>query len=127
MSKESTRPRGKDKVSKGLKTASEKDSEKKEKIGPPYGPYKDRKGTRLYSYIRDISPKTGKLTSIYLGPAGDAYNQGPVKVEIPQDLLEELTHAFWYAKENRWARIREPLGRLLRKAGAQLLTDEEVK
>ncbi len=126
MSEESTRPRGRDEVSKRLKAASEKGSEKRRK-GPPYGPYLDRQGTRLYAYIRDIDPKTGKLTSIYLGPRGDAYSQGPIKVEIPQDLLEELTHAFWYAKQNRWARIREPLGRLLRKAGAQLLTDEVIK
>ncbi len=119
-----SRARREKEASESPRRGSEKTSEKG---GPPYGPYLQRKGTRLYAYIRDIDPKTGKLTSIYLGPRGEAYEYGPIHVEIPHDLLEELCTAFWYAKENRWARIREPLGRLLRKAGAQLLTDEEVK
>ncbi len=46
--------------------------------------------------------------------------------DFPEDLIQDLAHAYYYAKTNRWARIRDPLGRLLKLIGARLYTDEEI-
>ncbi len=92
--------------------------------GPPY---KERKGARLYPYYVWKHPD-GSRCREKAGPSEGAYDYEEVTVVIPRDLLEELSHAFAYVKENNlsYQRIGRPLGRLLRKAGARLRTDEEV-
>lgn len=90
-----------------------------------YGPYQRRRGTRLYWYGQWLLPD-GHLHTEYLGPAGDAYSQGPVTVEIPPDLEEDLASAYVWSKGYYFARVYKPLGRLLRLMGTRLRTDEEV-
>ena len=90
-----------------------------------YGPYTRRIGARLYrSEIHVFADGTRK--TVYLGPAGEAYAQGPVTVEIPRDLEEELALAYTWSKSYYFARVYKPLGRLLRRMKTRLRTDEEV-
>ena len=90
-----------------------------------YGPYTRRIGSRLYDYERRIY-EDGASKTVYLGPAGEAYAHGPVTVEVPQDLEEELALAYTWAKSYYFARVYKPLGRLLRRMKTRLRTDEEV-
>ncbi len=92
-----------------------------------YGPYTERKGTRLYwrGAIIQETPLP-PLRWIHLGPAGEAYDQGPVNVTIPRDLEEELADGYWWSKGYYFARVYKPLGRLLRLMGTRYHVDEEV-
>ncbi len=96
--------------------------------GPPvktYGPYPRRIGTRLYNYERHIY-EDGTSKTVYVGPVGDAYDQGPTTVEVPPDLEEELALAYTWSKSYYFARVYKPLGRLLRRMKTRLRTDEVV-
>lgn len=90
-----------------------------------FGPYQERKGSIIQEFEIHEDRKTGKRKSVYLGIVGRV---DPIHWEgdIPEDLLQDLSHAYYYAKVNRWARIRDPLGRLLKLIGARLYTDEEI-
>ncbi len=90
-----------------------------------YGPYTKPKGSRLYRFeIHKFADGTRK--TIYLGPAGDRYAQGPVTVEVPRDLEEELAAGYAWAKSYYFAQVYKPLGRLLRLMKTRLRTDEDV-
>ncbi len=89
------------------------------------GPYTRQTGSRLYkSEIHVFADGTRK--TVYLGPAGDRYAQGPVTVEVPRDLEEELALAYTWSKSYYFARVYKPLGRLLRRMKTRLRTDEVV-
>ena len=90
-----------------------------------YGPYTRRVGNRLYDYEVHIHAD-GQRDTVHLGPAGEAYAQGPVTVEVPRDLEEDLALAYTWAKSYYFARVYKPLGRLLRRMKTRLRTDEEV-
>lgn len=90
-----------------------------------YGPYVRRRDDRLYLYELAIDQETGHRTEINhrrIGSIGDT----PITATLGPTLIEDLAHAYYYAKINRWARIRDPLGRLLKLIGARPHTDEEV-
>ncbi len=95
------------------------------KVVKTYGPYVRRIGNRLYEYERHIF-EDGSSKTVHLGPVGDAYAQGPVTVEVPRDLEEELALAYTWAKSYYFARVYKPLGKLLRRMKTRLRTDEEV-
>ncbi len=90
-----------------------------------YGPYVRPVGNRLYRYQVHVLAD-GKHVYDHLGPAGDRYDQGPVTVEVPRDLEEELALAYTWSKSYYFARVYKPLGRLLRRMKTRLRTDEEV-
>ncbi len=90
-----------------------------------YGPYVRRIGNRLYEYERHIF-EDGSSKTVHLGPVGDAYAQGPVTVEVPRDLEEDLALAYTWSKSYYFARVYKPLGRLLRLMKTRLRTDEVV-
>lgn len=90
-----------------------------------YGPYTRRNGNRLYRY-QVLIHEDGTRDYVHLGPAGEAYNQPPVTVEVPADLEQELALAYTWSKHYYFARVYKPLGKLLRLMKTRLRTDEEV-
>lgn len=89
-----------------------------------YGPYYQRRsGGSIQAMEIRISP-SGERKTRYLGIVGHDHLHW--EGDFPGDLIDDLALAYWYAKSYRWARIRDPLLRLLKLIGAKSFTEEEI-
>ncbi len=95
------------------------------------GPYKDRKGARLYSYevhVDEGSDPPGKRHNFQVG-VEDAYvDTVHVEADLSMELVEEVAQAYTYANTFNMGRQRivGPIGKLIHALGLRHHTDEEI-
>ncbi len=91
-----------------------------------YGPYRQRKGSRLFPYYIEVHDN-GSRRWVRAGPSEEAYvDFVHFEGDIPMDILEDLATGYAWLDSYRFARVREPLGKLLKLLGVRYHTDEEV-
>ena len=93
-----------------------------------YGPYRQRKGMRIFPY-KELRFADGSRRTVPCGPSEPvAPASVHIEGEMPLGLIEDLAGAAAYSSELNLskARIADPIHRFLRLFGLQHHTDEKV-
>ncbi|MEE9198146.1 MAG: hypothetical protein V3U45_08365, partial [bacterium] len=93
------------------------------------GPYKSRRGMRVYPYEVHFDLATGKRHTLKAGkPERAAPDVVHVEADLPWELVRDVAEAYTYADKFSMGRQRivKPIGRLIKALGLRHHTDEEV-